>query len=87
MIRSVLCPPLRFVRKQVALMLALALVMCATSQSFATGVTLPDTGVDVPAIVTATVTFMGTCVSAIILAYAAFRGLKVAMRWFGKVGG
>ncbi len=73
-------------RRAVPVLLGVALVV-GGSAAFATGVTLPDTGVDVPGTVTAMVTFLGTAVASIIGAYAAFKAIKVALRWFGRIGG
>ena len=67
--------------------LALLLVFANADLARAEPVVLPDTGVDLPGTVTAMVTFLGTAVAAIILAYAAFRAIRMALRWFGRIGG
>lgn len=79
-----------FIRKYLGLMLvALAVVVSVATPAFATPVALelPDTGVDLPETINLMVAYMGSVVGLCILAFAAFRVIKIALRWFGKIGG
>lgn len=80
----------RFLRKVWALpLVALAMVLAASSNARATepALELPDTGVDMPAIIDLLVAYMGQIVGLLVLAYAAFKVIKIAIRWFRLVGG
>ena len=50
-------------------------------------VTLPDTGIVFADLVNAAVLVIGGCVSAVVLAYFAFKAIKIGLRWSGVMGG
>lgn len=66
---------------------ALALVMVGSLPAFATGVTLPETGVDVAGHVTATITALGAVLVVIVGGYFAFLLVRKAMRWGARALG
>tara|TARA_R110002096_G_C14655478_1_gene726864 strand:- start:1256 stop:1534 length:279 start_codon:yes stop_codon:yes gene_type:complete len=74
-------------RRRLQAMWALALVALFTlSQNASAQVTLVDTGVDVPAIITALATAMGTIVLAVMLAWGGFQIVKKSIRWMRGIG-
>ncbi len=52
----------------------------------AAAVTIPDTGVDMDEWVTAAITGLGAIVAVVIGGYFAFKLIKIALRWVGKIG-
>jgi len=77
----------RFCRRVAIALMAMFVLGVSASVVRADAITLPTTGVDLPGTVDATVTLLGAAVAAIVLAYAAFKTIKMALRWFGRVGG
>lgn len=55
--------------------------------TFGGELSLPDTGVDVAEIIGLLVLAMGAVVAVLVVAYAAFKVIKLAMGWFRLVGG
>ena len=64
----------------------LVMALCATP-AFATGVTLPTTGVDVDGTIDAAVTALGAIAATAVAAWAAFKVVKMGLRWFSRIGG
>lgn len=56
-------------------------------ETFGGELSLPDTGVDMSGIVDLLASFMGSVVVGLVLAFAAFVVVKIALRWFGLVRG
>lgn len=71
---------------------AVALTICVAGMASRASATepaleLPDTGVDMPEIINLLVAYMGSVVGLLVLAYAAFKVIKIALGWFRLVGG
>lgn len=67
--------------------LAIALVVLSAVGAYASPPLIPSTGIDFEGMVSEAVVVIGTCVLAIVGAYFAFKAVKVALRWAGKIGG
>jgi hypothetical protein len=76
-----------FLRRAASPLLAVALVIGLATQSFATGVTLPETGVDVAGAITALITAVGAVVSVAVLGYFAFLLVRKGMAWGRRAAG
>ena len=59
--------------------------VAAARGAFATGVTIPDSGVDMPGYIAAAGLALGTIVTAAIGVYFAYWGIKEGLKWMRKV--
>ncbi len=56
------------------------------SSVFASGATIPDTGIDIGAYITAGITALGAVAAVAVGGYFAFLVVKRAMKWGNKIG-
>ncbi len=63
-----------------------ALIGAGASSAFAGGVTIPDTGIDVGAYITAGITTLGAVAAVAVGGYFAFLVVKRALKWGNKIG-
>ncbi len=62
------------------------LVGAGASRVFASGVTIPDTGIDVGGYITAGITALGAVAAVAVGGYFAFLVVRRALRWGNKIG-
>lgn len=67
--------------------LAVASTLAVVSAASAQGAELPDTGVDMEDLLGLAITGLGAIVVVVVGGYLAFKLIKLALRWVGKIGG
>lgn len=70
-----------FARRAMGASFALLCMLAFSSVAMATDPLLPDTGIDIAAMVTEVVTTLGTIVAVIVAAFFAFLLIRKALRW------
>lgn len=71
-------------KKTVAVLAGGAITLLTMSNASATEVTLPETGVDVSAFITTSITALGGIVAVAIGGYAAFMLVKMGLKWLRR---
>lgn len=74
-------------KKIVATLAVTGIVAISDAMASGGGVTLPTTGLDIAAYVTAAITGLATVLAAVVGGYFAFLLVKKALRWAGKALG
>ncbi len=64
----------------------IAMVGAGASSAFASGASIPDTGIDVGAYITAGITSLGSVAAVAVGGYFAFLVVKRALKWGNKIG-
>lgn len=73
--------------KAVTAAVAVGALTLGSAVASAQDTTLPSTGVDMTGLVTAAITFLGGIVVVVVGGYFAFKMIKIALRWVGRLGG
>jgi uncharacterized membrane protein YccC len=74
-------------KRKIIAVFTTAIVAMSVSAMAQDPVTLPDSGVDIPAYITAGITFMGGIVAAAVAGFAIFAAIKKGLVWFRKAFG
>jgi|GEM_PF-5903144 len=74
-------------KSQALAVATMATVTTVSSVAMADGPSLPSTGVEVGALATLAIAALGAIVVTIVGGYFAFKLIKLALRWVGKIGG